>query len=329
MMTSRPAYMILATLIALLAGTSDAWGQRFKVASFKVLPNDVSAFINPVRDLNDEDCGLIKVSASPDFAFSTPLGIVKREDKVGEIWLYVPRGSKKITLKHPQWGVMRDYVFPCRIDSHMTYEMRIDEPVTQLAASDMKPVVTTVRDTLVLTQVRVDTLIIAPEKQRIPLAVGALVTASYGGKSSGASPGIMLMAMKRHGAFVHLSTNFCKIGAVKGECDKEGNIGPSKPFYSGHTRRSSFMVNAGAVHRISNSVAVFEGLGYGDNSVAWELAPSEGGGYVRNRHFSIRGLSFEAGALYRHRRLAVSASVISVRGTDWFGSIGVGITLGK
>lgn len=329
MRTARPAYMILVTLIALLAGTPVACAQRFKVASFKVLPNDVSAFINPVRDLNDEDCGLIKISASPDFAFSTPLGIVKREDKVGEIWLYVPRGSKKITLKHPQWGVMRDYIFPCRIDSHMTYEMRIDEPVTQVAASDVKPVVTTVRDTLVLTQVRVDTLIIGSEKKHYPLVVGALATASHGGRASCLSPGIMLVAMKHHGAFVHLSTNFCKIGALKGECDKKGYIGPDMPFYSGHTRRSSFMVNAGAVHRISNRVAVFEGLGYGNNSVAWELAPSEGGGYVRNSHFSVRGLSFEAGAIYRYRRLAVSASVISVKGRDWFGSIGVGITFGK
>ena len=43
--------------------------------------------------------------------FSTPLGIVKRIDKVGEIWLYVPRGTRKITIKHPQLGVLRDYAF--------------------------------------------------------------------------------------------------------------------------------------------------------------------------------------------------------------------------
>ena len=51
------------------------------------MPNDVSAFITPVRDLNDEPCALVKVEAPSDFAFSTPLGIVSRKDKVGEIWL--------------------------------------------------------------------------------------------------------------------------------------------------------------------------------------------------------------------------------------------------
>ena len=48
------------------------------------MPNDVSAFITPVRDLNDEPCALVKVEAPSDFAFSTPLGIVSRKDEVGE-----------------------------------------------------------------------------------------------------------------------------------------------------------------------------------------------------------------------------------------------------
>lgn len=324
--------MILAALIAIIAGTTPSAAQRFKVASFKELPNDVSAFINPVRDLNDEDCGLVKVIASEDFAFSTPLGIVKREDKVGEIWLYMPKGSKKITLKHPKWGVMRDYVFPRRIESHKTYELRIDEPVAP-PSTDVKTVVTTVRDTLVLT--RVDTLIVEPEKERIPFVAGALLTASYGGKAKCASGGVMIFAMKRHGGFVHISADFGKTGSTKGECDKDGyiysggNVGADKPFYSGKTRKSTSMVNAGAIHRISDHVAVFEGLGYGKTGVDWELAPSEGGGYVRNRYLSAKGISFEVGAIYRYRRIAVSASVSSIKGKDWYGSLGIGITLGK
>lgn len=329
MKNHHPSYIIFAILGLLIACTATARAQRFSVASFKVLPNDVSAFINPVRDLNDEDCGLIKVMASGDFAFSTPLGIVKREDKVGEIWLYVPRGTKKITLKHPVWGVMRDYLLPTRVDSHMTYELRVNEPVTNMASTSVKvdTVVSTVRDTLVLT--RVDTLVVAPKKKPVPLRFGALTTAGYGGKAENASAGILLFAMKRHGGFVHLSTNFGKIGTTRGECDKDGRIGGNLPFYSGHTRRSAFMVNAGAIHRLSDHVAVFEGLGYGDSSLAWELAPSEGGGYVKNKYFCKHGLSFEVGAVYRYRRLAVSASVRSIKGADWFGPIGVGIILGK
>lgn len=67
----------------------------FTVESFRQLPTDVSAFIDAVRDLNGEACALVKVVAPSDFAFSSPLGIVKRRDEVGEIWLYLPKGIRR------------------------------------------------------------------------------------------------------------------------------------------------------------------------------------------------------------------------------------------
>ena len=85
------------------------------------------------------------------------------------------------------------------------------------------------------------------------------------------------------------------------------------------------MINAGATHRLSNLFAIFEGAGYGSNAIAWELAPSEGGGYLRNRHYSYSGVSIEAGAMARIKRVAIRASVSTVKGKQWFGSIGVGI----
>ena len=324
----RSVRFLLVSLIIFLAGAGHVSAQRFSVASFRQLPNDVSAFINPVRDLNDEDCGLLKIIASEDFAFSTPLGIVKREDKVGEIWLYLPRGSKKITIKHPEWGVMRDYVFPERIVSHMTYELRIDEPVTPTAvAPAAPPVVTTVTDTLVVT--RVDTLVVAPAKKRIPLNIAVLTTAGYGGRSARAAGGIMAIALKRHGAFVHVSSDFGRVGAVTGECDKTGSIGGHTPFYTGRTRQSTLLANAGMAHRLTDRLILFEGLGYSKTTLAWELAPSEGGGYVKNTHYSTGGISFEAGMALKYGKIAVSASVVSIRGTEWYGTIGVGIKFGK
>lgn len=327
MIISRSAYLFLFILWALMMESASACAQQFSVASFRLLPNDVSAFITPVRDLNGEDCGLIKVCASSDFAFSTPLGIVKREDKVGEIWLYLPRGSKKITLKHAEWGIIRDYRFPSRIESHKTYELRVKEPVSASDIAKMKLPVATVRDTLILT--RVDTLVVTPRRQQEPAVFDVIAAGLYGGKSKRFAAGIMLTAMKRHGGFVHLSTDFGKIGTVVGECERNGGVGSNMPFYSGKTRNSFFMINAGAIHRLSRHLSVFEGLGYGSSAEAWELAPSEGAGYVRNRYLSSRGISFEIGAVYRYRRISVAASVTSIRGNEWYGTIGVGIRLGK
>ena len=62
-------------------------------------------------------------------------GIVKTKQEVGEIWVYVPHGIQKITIKHPQLGVLRNYYFPCAIDEARTYEM-------VLAAGEVRTVVT-------------------------------------------------------------------------------------------------------------------------------------------------------------------------------------------
>lgn len=320
--------MRLLTLSLSLSAAAGAWSQIFKVSSFRELPNDVSAFINPVCDLNDEDCALLKVIAPADFVFSTPLGIVKRIDKTGEIWLYLPRGSKKITVKHADWGVLRDYMFPSKLESHKTYEIDLQYPqpaIPQPADSEIR--VTTVRDTLVVT--RIDTLIVRHEKPKVPLKAGILIGAGLGGKIPYFCGSFMAAVMTRHGAFIHISTDGTSPRRVEGTCDREGLVDGKGRFYSGKTRRSLFMAGAGAIHRLSSRIAVFEGLGYGRISLDWQLAPSEGGGYLRNSHFSNKGITAEAGIMLTYRRIAVSASVTTLRGTDWFASVGIGISLGK
>jgi len=53
------------------------------------------------------------------------LGITKVEKKKGEYWVYVPRGSRKMTIKHNSLGVLRNYLFPETIQSAMVYEMEL------------------------------------------------------------------------------------------------------------------------------------------------------------------------------------------------------------
>lgn len=329
-MMKRTSIILRVMIMALLAHACvvSISAQEFKVESFKELPNDISAFINPVKDLNDEGCAIVKVIASSaDFAFSTPLGIAKRIDKTGEIWLYLPRGSKKITLKHPQWGVMRDYAFPSRLESHKTYELCIIEPSKNLEIAYTTPIVTTIRDTLVVT--RVDTLVIKPTKPKIPFETDLLLTACFGGKASYLAGGLMATFMRRHGGFIHLSTDFGATGKLPENCDKHGMIDGAQRFYSGDTKRKSFMATAGASHRIGAHFVVFEGVGYSANTLAWELAQSEGGGYVRNSYYSHSGVTAEAGAQFRFKRITIAASVITVKGSEWFGSVGIGIRLGN
>jgi hypothetical protein len=183
----------------------------FTVASFRQLPTDVSAFIDAVRDLNGEACALLKVVAPSDFAFSSPLGIVKRRDEVGEIWLYLPKGTKSITLKHPQWGVLRNYSLGTKLESRMTYEMRLHLPQTAVVEK---------HDTIVYTQTVVDTVTVAPLRRIAQLHAYTLLTASM--HTDGPSWGIMAAVMRRHGVYLHASSNLHSAKPALGICNSDG-----------------------------------------------------------------------------------------------------------
>ena len=104
-----------------------ASAQNLSVASFKMLPNDLTAntYGTSEKDFNGEVSALIKVVTSEQgLVFDGGMvGIVKTKQEVGEIWVYVPHGIKKISVRHQQLGVLRDYYFPIPIEKARTYEM--------------------------------------------------------------------------------------------------------------------------------------------------------------------------------------------------------------
>jgi len=310
---------IMVLMIYLLASYSIS-AQEFSVASFRLLPNDVSAFIDNVRDLNDEACALIKVEAPTDFAFSTPLGIVKRKDEVGEIWLYLPRGTKMLTLKHPEWGVLRDYKLGKPLESRMTYELKLNLP---------KPALTEVHDTIVQVKTVTDTITIAQIKPKMPLSIYALATTAL--HQDGPSYGIFFAMMKRHGFFIHASSDFKSIGKTEGNCQKDGSIDDmgTKPYFTGEIRHSNYTLTTGAIHHISNHVNIFEGIGYGRSATAWQRSESEGGGYLLNDGLTHKGISAELGVLASIKRFSFSVSALTIAGKQWQGCIGIGARLGK
>ena len=126
-------------LMMMLMGWMGLSAQGISVTSFKPLPNDLTANLagTQVKDQNGEVAALIKVvTTQTGFTFEGGMaGIVKTKQEVGEIWVYVPHGIQKITIKHPQLGVLRDYFFPCAIDAARTYEM-------VLASGEVRTVVT-------------------------------------------------------------------------------------------------------------------------------------------------------------------------------------------
>lgn len=103
--------------------------QKISVASFKLKENDLTAntYGTMERDQNGEVAALIKViTTEQGFVFKGGMvGIVKTKQDVGEVWVYVPHGIKRIDIHHPQLGVLKDYYFPIPIEKAKTYEMEL------------------------------------------------------------------------------------------------------------------------------------------------------------------------------------------------------------
>jgi len=120
----------LLALMLMCIAALHAGAQNIKVTQFNLLENDLTAntFGTQKLDQNGEKAALIKIQA-PEQGFTFDggsLGIVAREDHSGETWLYVPRRSKKLTVQHKDFGVLREYAYPLSIEGGRTYEMYLD-----------------------------------------------------------------------------------------------------------------------------------------------------------------------------------------------------------
>lgn len=118
----------LLTFLFLALG-AHALAQTLSVESFRLLENDLTAntYGSMMRDQNGEVAALIRV-VTPEKGFvfdGGMMGIVGTKQDVGEILVYVPHGIQKITVKHEQLGILRDYYFPIPIEKARTYEMKL------------------------------------------------------------------------------------------------------------------------------------------------------------------------------------------------------------
>ena len=121
-MKKRLLFIFLSISICIVC-----FSQSISVSSFKLLDTDLTANTAGTMELdqNGETAALIKVvTTQTGFTFDGgALGIVKTVQKPSEIWVYIPRGLKKISISHPQLGMLRDYYLNVPIEAARTYEM--------------------------------------------------------------------------------------------------------------------------------------------------------------------------------------------------------------
>ena len=118
--------IILITLAYIFCFNVQLKAQDFRVNNFHENLTDLSAAMSGVKDRNDKEAALIRFAVRDNkFELEPNLGILKKEVITGEIRLYVPEDTKRITIRHPLLGVLRDYTLPVAIKSKTTYDAEI------------------------------------------------------------------------------------------------------------------------------------------------------------------------------------------------------------
>jgi len=119
--------------------TLPAWGQDIEIKDFVRNHTSLVARMNPVYDNADEACALIRFSVRDTLMIIEPnMGVVKRVNKPGEIQLYVPAGTKRMTVRYKNFLPLRDYVIPEPLEGKATYDAIItvkEDAMTQQKAN--------------------------------------------------------------------------------------------------------------------------------------------------------------------------------------------------
>ncbi len=120
-------YTALITGLMLLC-FNDLAAQTMSVQSFDAAINDMDARVNfPRTDPNGRKAALIKIETTEKgFAFDVgQLGVVDVvENKVAEVWVYIPQGAIRIEIMHQQLGKLQ-YEFPMAIEEATVYDMKL------------------------------------------------------------------------------------------------------------------------------------------------------------------------------------------------------------
>ena len=119
-------YLLLLTTL-IFTGVQLLLAQDISVKSFRLLPNDLTARVDPVTNDNGQTCALVKiVTTERGFEFDPDaLGMCGSVDEnhAGEVWIWIAPGSRRLTIRHKDLKVLRGYEYPVNIESACVYEM--------------------------------------------------------------------------------------------------------------------------------------------------------------------------------------------------------------
>lgn len=121
-MKERIKIIGLGLLLMMISGRMAAQEQDIFIDNFRCVISDLIGSTRPVYDNTGEGCAVLVFNVrDTTFVIEGNLGVLKRESEVGTIRLWVPKGTKRLTVKHDGLFTLRGYQIPVAIESKMAY----------------------------------------------------------------------------------------------------------------------------------------------------------------------------------------------------------------
>ncbi len=112
--------LIIMLLVLIVA--NDISAQDIQITKFERDIKNLKASTEPVYDKTGEACALIRfLVRDNDYTIEPNMGLMKQEKLPGEIRVYVPKGTKRLTVRKTGLMPLTGYEIPVSIDPKVTY----------------------------------------------------------------------------------------------------------------------------------------------------------------------------------------------------------------
>lgn len=140
MMKSKKTIILAALLLWMaMVATAQSRRQEIQISHFEHNPMDLGARMNPVLDRNGDACARIKFHVrDTTFVVTSNMGVLKRETELGVVSVWVPQGTKRLTIRHE--GVLPlVYNIPMPIVSKTGYKAVLEVADEAVGGNVQKP----------------------------------------------------------------------------------------------------------------------------------------------------------------------------------------------
>lgn len=116
----------LMILLLMIVAAEQLRAQDIQISRFERNYTSLIASVNPVYDNTGEACAVLRFYVrEKDFIIEPNLGMMKQEVLPGEIRIWVPKRTKRLTVRKQDWMPLTGYEIPVVIEPKVTYDVEL------------------------------------------------------------------------------------------------------------------------------------------------------------------------------------------------------------